>query len=135
MKRIISILLLVCANIILLTHAVVPHHHHNGIAVGMVQSEKELHHDTNHQGSHNHDNDPNAEDCLLNNVLSRFIPNDKQDNDFGADYHFIPLFALSDHLSTEFISQGQRIKHRPYVLLEHSLPDVSSNGLRAPPIC
>lgn len=146
MKRFIAISLLFCANLIILAHNVLPHHHHNGMAVSLqlldrhdhdTRHEHHHHHDADHHESHNHQNESNSENCLLSNLLSRLVINDKDENSgFEADAQLVSWLAIlpnfSDH---KIVIEGDWIGHRPYVLLKHSLPDVFSNGLRAPPIC
>ena len=61
MKRKVSILFLLLANLFLLAHAVVPHHHHESVPVEVLHLHGNGHHH-NHDSSHHH-NSP--ETCLI----------------------------------------------------------------------
>lgn len=144
-KRFIAISLLFCANLILLAHSIVPHHHHNGIVVSLQlesryehnnNDEHNHHHDCDHHDSHDHSKDSDSEHCLLYNLLTRFVISSKENSDTGAvDMHFTLWHALCPGQPQLVALESRRIKHRPYLLFQYTVPDITSNGLRGPPFC
>ena len=74
MKRKVSIIFLLLANVFLLAHAVVPHHHHDSMPVAVLDLHGHHHdhhdHDSHHQdhNSHHHDashHHDGPETCLI----------------------------------------------------------------------
>lgn len=148
MKRAISILILVCANLILLAHSVMAHHHHDGIAVDiMVCSEEDKHHSKDIEGQqhnhsehtenhHKHSEYPILESCFLDNALPfSTVKSQKYDKAVDDTDTLYPLLAIIRDSSNKIILQGKQIGHRSYLLFSHSFLITHSNGLRGPPIC
>ena len=146
MKRFIAISLLLCANLILLAHSIVPHHHHNGVMVSLqvhvgddykYKSDHKHHqHNSDNPETHDHKDGPISENCLLYNLLTRYVIGSREDCDIlSSDLNFTPWYALCPDQPQLVALEGRRIKHRPYLLLRHAVPDVASNPLRGPPFC
>lgn len=65
MKRRLSMLMILLANMLILAHAVVPHHHHNKMFVAILNVLDEDARDLfNHEHGHDHHHDGGSEDCL-----------------------------------------------------------------------
>lgn len=160
MKRRISMLMILLANILILAHAVVPHHHHNKVFVAIVnildhdsqdifnhEHGHEHHHDgeTNHHNGSTHHHDNNNEDCLLTEAEAaatlKILADDGiswsvdtlQDNDDGS---LILLAAIGLYeLSFTPVFSEDNVRRRPYVASGHTDFVARSKGLRAPPVC
>jgi len=66
MKRRISTLMILLANMLILAHAVVSHHHHNKMFVAILNVLDEDARDLfNHEHGHEHHHDGNSEGCLI----------------------------------------------------------------------
>lgn len=134
-KRSITILLLFCANFILLAHVILPHHHHDGVVVSLTfEQNQHKHHDHGH--SH-HDNAPfDQEDCFLSDLLSQIIFNNKNDIiSVGVVNYCCTLLAILPDTYADNPLGGELVRHKPYFLRENIVPDIRYVCLRAPPVC
>lgn len=129
MKHAISILILVCANLILLAHSIMPHHHHDGVVVDiMVCSEEDNH--------HKHSEYPILENCFLDNALPfPTVNSHKYDKTVDDTDTLYPLIAVLTDSSNKIILQGKQIGYSSYLLFSPSFLITHSNALRGPPIC
>ncbi|WP_370457671.1 DUF6769 family protein [Dysgonomonas sp. ZJ709] len=149
-KKHISLILLLFANILLLAHGVLPHYHHDGI-VCMVRSEacqtihnNEKHSDHSecdhsnceccggvHDKHHSHDN---SEDCDLKTVVLRQANN--HENDTVQPISISSLFYIAYTLNIFYLDAptvGLHLQEKPY-LETYTSPFVGTiRSLRAPP--
>ena len=160
MKRRLSMLMILLANMLILAHAVVPHHHHNKVFVAIVnvldddardlfnhEHGHEHHHDghsDHHDGPvHHHDGD--TEDCLMNEAEAAAALKIQADD--GGEGSFAPLLdnevnqllwlaaiGLYELSFTPEYSEDN-VRRRPYVARGHTDFVARSKGLRAPPAC
>ncbi len=141
MKRRVSMLLIMLANIFILAHAVVPHHHHNKVFVAIVNVlGEDQHHDST---SHHHDGD--SEDCLMSEAEAAVALKIQTDENGGQT--FAPLLDSSDgglvllaviaiyEMSFNSPFGENSVKQQPYVTSGHTDFVARSKGLRAPPTC
>ncbi len=159
MKRRISTLMILLANMLILAHAVVPHHHHNKVFVAIVNildhDSQDIfnhehghghHHDgeTNHHSGSTHHHDGVSEDCLMSEAEAAAAL--KMQTDDGGGWtvvsHHSPLvthifWAVIGLYELSFISDycEDNIRRRPYVASGHTDFVARSKGLRAPPAC
>ncbi len=160
MKRRISMLMILLANMLILAHAVVPHHHHNKVFVAIVNIldhdaqdifNHEHGHDHHHDGDNDHHNAPahhhdgDSEDCLMSEAEAAAalkIHTDDgggwsiaplQDNDDGS-FILIAAIGLYELSFTPEYSEDN-VRRRPYVVRGHTDFVARSIGLRAPPAC
>jgi len=148
MKRALSILILVCANLILLAHSTMPHHHHDGVIVDMmVCLEEDKHHDkdiedqqhdhnAHTENHHKHSEYPILESCFLDNALPfSTVNSQKYDKTVDDTDTLYSLIAVIRDSSNKIILQGKQIGHRSYLLFSPSFLITHANALRGPPIC
>lgn len=160
MKRRISILMILLANMLILAHAVVPHHHHNKVFVAFVnildhdaqdifnhEHGHEHHHDggSDHHNAPAHHHDGDGEDCLMSEAEAAAAL--KIHTDDGESHSIAPLQDIDDgnfillaaiglyELSFTPIFSEDNIRRRPYVACGHTDFVARSKGLRAPPAC
>lgn len=128
----------------ILAHGLIPHHHVNGVAVDAWFTSSHNHkddhiHDHGSAGSHTHDDDKDHEsgNCLLNNLLSNFIFNNRDEiNGCAPEIHLIPWYTLQDFSIQNEILPEEWCTERSYFLVQiYTVPDSTHYGLRAPPIC
>ena len=143
MKKAIAIFLILCANIVLMTHAVVPHHHHDNIACFIPPVEEEHgnccdHSTSDHQDKH----DANTADdcCILNDILAIIPDNYKQENlafDFTSNEyanHYLSIISTQEGYD-ELLSSDKALRQQTYLLLSYEVFVAHCHGLRAPPSC
>lgn len=153
-------LMILLANMLILTHAVVPHHHHNKVFVAIVNvlddDVRDLfnhehgyshHHDgdnDHHDGpAHHHNGD--TEDCLMSEAEAAAALKIQTDDSGGG--FFVPLLDNEDaqliwlaaiglyELSFTPEYSEDNVRRRPYVARGHTDFVARSKGLRAPPTC
>ncbi len=138
MKRAVTFIFLLLANIALLAHAVVPHHHHGGSITFILCSHcndcgKACHH--NHEaGQH----DDSTEDCPLKEgyiradsckqVVSADSGDDTQLSDDLPLFYFDSVIKVTDCGYLHF-------RQKPYLFFYHTTFISEALGLRAPPVC
>ncbi len=127
MKRYITILLLICANLVLLSHVIIPHHHHYGVVVEMAfdgSGSIKINH--NNSKGVEHQEKCNFFNVLPNNLFS-----------YGIDYSsigYIPLSAVIVYNAFQNIySECLKVLHRPYLISYYSDYINLTNNLRGPP--
>ena len=158
MKRRISMLLILLANMLILAHAVVPHHHHNKMFVAFVNvldhDSRDLfnhshgheyqHGDSDHHDGPAHHHDGNSEDCLMSEAEAAVALKIQADDgeSLTADYQlssFLPDLFLAAvglyELSFAPDCQDNDFRRRPYIASGHTDFVARSKGLRAPPAC
>ncbi len=160
MKRRLSILMILLANMLILAHAVVPHHHHNKVFVAIVnvldedawdlfnqEHGHEHHHDgdCDHHDSPAHHHESDTEDCLMSEAEAAAAL--KMQTDDGRSWSIAPLLDNDDgslillaaiglyELSFTPIFSEDNVRRRPYVASGHTDFVARSKGLRAPPVC
>jgi hypothetical protein len=159
MKRRLSILMIMLANILILAHAVVPHHHHNKMFVAIVNVLDDNARDLfNHEHSHSHHHDGNnqtdnpahhhdsgTEDCLMYEAEAAaalknqtddegkctIAPSQNSDDGMQILLYAIGLYELTLHST----NSDDHVWRRPYVIRGHSDYVARAKGLRAPPTC
>ncbi len=133
MKRIVSISVVVLANIILLAHAIIPHHHHDGVATAWLQQECQYHH---HQPTDSHSQEEDtSDDCILKVVLSRLSVSHREESE---DHNLTPCLHCFDLYCTDFhlpepVMTGKAVKAITHLTSTYSYSPVNTSGLRAPP--
>ncbi len=160
MKRRISMLLIMLANMLILAHAVVPHHHHNQMFVAIINvldddvqdlfnhahghaQQHDIDNTDHHSPEHHHDSD--SEECLMSEAEiaaalklqmddsgSWSVDLSQNTDDGGLIWQAaIELYELS------YISENSEdhVKRRPYTASGHTDFVARSKGLRAPPFC
>ena len=133
LKRAISLLSLLFANIVLLVHAVVPHHYHADTGICFVahcQNSEEAHcHDYGDVQTHQHDGNPSSDNCSIDNVYAP--ANNKKvvcyQPTIKCDYE--QIIANSYFTANTAVSFQQK----PYLPRFYSEFITRSIGLRAPP--
>ena len=142
MRKPVAIFLLLCANLVLLTHAVVPHHHHDDIACFILPVEEGHDNCCDHSTpDHQEKHDANTGDdcCILNDILAIVPDNYKQENlafDFTSDEftsHYLSI-VLSQEGYDEPLCSLKTIQ-QPYLLHSYEVYAAHSLGLRGPPSC
>ncbi len=160
MRRRISILMILLANMLILAHAVVPHHHHNKVFVAIVNildhDGQEVfnhehghghHHDgeTNHHNGSTHHHGGDSEDCLMSEAEAAAALKMQTDDDGNSS--IAPLQDADDGCSILLAAIGLyeissipnysvgNVRRRPYVACRHTNFVARSKGLRAPPAC
>ena len=84
MRKRLSILMILLANILILVHVVIPHHHYNKVFVAVVNMLNEdtrdlFNHEYEHEHHQNRDTDPahhhdcNKEDCMMNEAVAAAV--------------------------------------------------------------
>lgn len=141
-KRLITLSLLMLANIFLLAHTVLPHSHHDG---AVCFSLEEIVHQHNCSGQHDnvgntccehkHHHHSASEDCNLREIVLR-QNNDLHDDILPCANCLSLLFTINplSELYLEAPEFGQRLEQKPY--LENYIPPFvgSIKSLRAPPV-
>lgn len=127
MKRAISILILVCANLILLAHSVAAHHH-DGTAMELVACSN---------GGQDEDSEHHTLDiCFLNNAYPASTVNIQKDGGSVDDtYSLYSLIAIIGGFSNSITLEDAKIDHRFYLFSNYSFLVAHSSGLRGPPVC
>lgn len=143
LKQIITLALLIFANIFLLAHSVLPHSHHDGIVCFSLDEIKHQHHCSDHhddvgcccehgKNGHHH---TNSENCNLQEIVLRQQDNAHDDilpcaNCLSLAY---ALYSLNEFYF-EAPQFGERLRQKPYS--ENYIPPFvgSIKSLRAPPI-
>ena len=146
MKRRISALMILLANMLILAHAVVPHHHHNKMFVAILNVLDEDARDLfNHEHGHEHHHDGNSEDCLISEAEAAAVL--KIQTDDGGEWSAAQSIDHEDalqiwtaavalyELSFTTSNKEDNVRRRPYVASGHSDFIARSKGLRAPPAC
>ncbi len=139
-KKVISLLFLLLANVVILAHSVVFHHHDNPIPVTLCVADQEHHCDENAEQNHCcHDTESagnccDSKSCLLN---TPFTTNDNiralsAVNNF--DFVIIHLFSVNQIVQITDLT-GLPFRQKPYSLPFYSEFISQSKGLRAPPVC
>jgi hypothetical protein len=141
-KRQITLMLLMFANVFLLAHAVLPHSHHDGIVCFSFEKISHCNHCSDHHdisgccceyNKKNHHS--NSEDCNLKDIILRQHDDLHEEilpceNCLSLSY---TLYLLSD-LYFDTIQYGLRLEQKPY-LDNYISPFVGSvKSLRAPPV-
>lgn len=125
MKRTVSILFLLLANVILLAHVVVPHHHHDSVPVEVLYlHDNGHHHHHDHDSSHHHDG---PETCLISQSVASAVVRHSDD---------VPLPTLSAVLLgswEEPTLEAERIPSAP-IVSEAVFRPHRTHSLRAPPL-
>jgi hypothetical protein len=144
LKKATAILFILCANIVLLTHAVVPHHHHDDIACFVLPVEEKHDHCCDHQDAdHQEKHKPGASDdcCVLNDLIAIIPDANKQ---ALITYDFSAHQKIVTHYLSILIPTGNElpiINTRSYFRQEPVPADCRPAsgtlgvGLRAPPYC
>lgn len=144
MRKAFAIFFILCANIILLAHAVIPHHHHDSIACFVIPIETDKHHDCDHhdaENHHQHDTECDGDCCLLNDLLAIVPDGYKQEQLFccpaseqpiPSDINFAGLLSGQDQVHECTLNV---FKEPPFLIYSASYTPGSINGLRAPPTC
>ena len=144
MRNAIAIFLILCANIVLVAHAVVSHHHHDNIACFIFAEEHGhddscSHDDANHQQKHDAGNDNDC--CTLNDILAIIPDYYKQEN---QSFDFIGRDNNTNHyFSITFIQEDTddqpdyliAFRQKPYLANSFKTIVARSHRLRGPPSC
>jgi len=143
-KRLLTLSLLLLANILLLVHGVLPHSHHDGIVCFSLEEIMHQHHcSDNHDdvghcccehetGNHHH---ANYEDCDLKDVVLRQV-NDSHNDIIPCPNCLSLMYVI--YLPNEFYfdipESGRWLQEKPYV--NNYIPPFvgSAKSLRAPPV-
>ena len=133
MKRTVSILFLLLANVFLLAHAVVPHHHHDSMPVAVLDlhghhhdndSHHQDHDSHHHDASHHHDG---PETCLISQAEASAVVSHGDGPSLSAAAGVLTGSWEGPQLEAEpvrFASMVREAVFRPYRAL----------SLRAPPL-
>jgi len=143
MNKAISILMMLCATMILFAHAVVPHHHHDNVAC-FISPVEDHHHDCcDHDSEQTKENDTHGEDgtCLLSDFLAIIPDNYKQENlnielssnDIPANILALLVVPSEENKKPSTSSEAFRRKAPPESSYEHFIS--RSLGMRGPPSC
>jgi hypothetical protein len=146
LKNAIAIFLILCANLVLLVHAIVPHHHHDDAACFVLAVEEKHDHDhccdhneANHQDKHK----PATNDdcCVLNDLLAIIPDTLKQDFnaiDFSATEKIIThylIYIASSEDKLPILNTGLYLRQEPFPADCRPAQGTLGVGLRAPPQC
>jgi len=143
LKQIITLTLLIFANILLLAHSVLPHSHHDGIVCFSIEEIRHQQHCSDHhddvgcccehgKNGHHHSN---SEDCDLKEIVLR--QQDTTHDEILPCANCLSL-AYTLYYLNEFYFEapqfGERLRQKPY--LENYIPPFvgSLKSLRAPPV-
>ena len=154
MKRTFSIVMLLIANVILLTHSTIPHHHHDKVAVAIVyfgEEETEHHHAHNGESHHHHGHDSDGhhhdgpESCFLTETLEEaVVPDTSLEiaaplNSSHLLQHLLPAWEAVIIEAASAVDALQYLRHpfrvRPYFTSVYLAFVESRSGFRAPPFC
>lgn len=146
MRKRLSILMILLANILILVHVVIPHHHYNKVFVAVVNM---LNDDTrdlfNHEHEHEHHHDCNKEDCMMNEAVAAAVL--KIQTDDGSEWTTMPQLNKDDvqqiwlaaiafyETSFTLYNKEGNVRQRTYTASGHTDFVACSKGFRAPPIC
>ena len=139
MRKTMTLVFLVFANIILLAHAVIPHHHHQQLVCiekTHCDGEKESHEHSLPERNHQHDGNDNPFSCILKQAIALPINPGKELSDcisslsnFSLNY-FITSVLTEDRF---LINDNQASDLIPFLFAEYTYYISSNLGLRAPP--
>ncbi len=156
MRKRLSILMILLANILILVHVVIPHHHYNKEFVAVVNMLNEdtrdlFNHEYEHEHHQNRDTDPahhhdcNKEDCMMNETVAAAVL--KIQTDDGSEWTAMPqmdkvdvqqiwltAIALYETSFTLYNKEGH-VRQRTYIASGHTDFLACSKGFRAPPTC
>ena len=134
---------MLCANVVLLAHAVVPHHHHDGTACFTTPIEEEQDHCCDHDTAKPHEkHDANTADdcCILNDILA-IVPDNYRQENFAFDFKcnentnlYFSVILTSDSYD-EPLGYLKAIRQQSYFPSLSKTFLAHSHGLRAPPCC
>lgn len=143
-KRYITLVILLLANMVLLAHAILPHTHHDGVVCFSLEDIKDQHscskfkdisdccdgHETAQSSHHHH----NSEDCDLRDVIIRQDTNHEEIIPCEACLSLLyDIYSLNE-LFLVAPEYEERLAYKPY-LISYISPYVGSTiGLRAPPV-
>lgn len=142
LKQIITLTLLISANIFLLAHSVLPHSHHDGIVCFSLAELAHQHHCSDQHNDvgccceHNKDghHHANSEDCDLKDIVLR--QQDDAHEDILPCANCLSLAYILYSLNEFYLEApqfGERFREKPY-LENYTPPFVGSiKSLRAPP--
>jgi hypothetical protein len=144
LKNAIAIFLILCANLVLLVHAIVPHHHHDDAACFVLPIEEKHdhccdHNDMDHQDKHK----PATNDdcCVLNDFLAIIPDTFKQDFnaiDFSSTEKIIThylIYIASSEDKLPLFNTGLYLRQEPFPADCRPASGTLGVGLRAPPHC
>lgn len=146
MRNATAILFILCANIVLLAHAVIPHHHHDEVACfEVITTEKHDHgHCCDHQDAghqEKHDAGTSNDCCVLNDFMAIIPDNFKQEIkplNFSFEAKNFNHFLLAViPAGDELLLSGLTDSFRQNPIPDKCLPAAGSlgPGLRGPPSC
>ncbi|WP_291599042.1 hypothetical protein [Bacteroides sp.] len=149
MKKVIGIPLLLLANFTILAYAIIPHHHTEGLIVTIcnIFSFEEANHGDNehhyHEGDqHQHSGHSSTDDCPLNELYlpctnlqssSSSYSTNSENSNFHPEFPLIYMKICLIFTNTQ--NPQTPIKPKPYNNTYNSCINISSLGLRAPPLC
>lgn len=132
MRRLLSLSLMLLANIAILAHVAVPHHHHNGAlvfapdaaGVEALPAPGPFHDDSRPHGS-------DSGRCVVDETLVAAVSR------VSSPDGLLQLFSVSvvGVALDEPLAQGLPFVHKPYVAGCHVWRPCLPLGLRAPPVC
>lgn len=142
MKRILSLFIILLANLLILVHAVVPHHHHNKVFAAVVnildtESQTKLQH-AHDARSHHHPITGKPEECLIDEACAAVIRLDQDDHASIAVQHLdfnTDLADISASIQVPDVCQTSVSYEYPTYGVDIHLRHISCAGLRAPPTC
>lgn len=145
MRKAITILLLICANLVLMVHTIVPHHHHDSIACFIMPVEEDhnddccTHHEEDHQQKHATDDSNDC--CMLNDVLA-IIPHQFKPEYYEFDVSSKLIYSDQFHSTIQGPETDQELlisykdfRQRPFQPFSYELFATRCMGMRAPPSC
>lgn len=144
MKRTLSILMLLMANVLILAHAVIPHHHHDKVAVAIEHfwEEGDAHHHSHDGEAHHHDG---PEDCFLTEALEEALVKDAFSEIepllIAPQLPLLQLFNWEAIVSdaAPAVEALQYLRHpfrqKPYLTNVYLAFVANQLGFRAPPFC
>ena len=133
MKRSVSIMFLLLANVFLLAHAVVPHHHHDSMPVAVLDMHGHHHnHDSHHQDhdSHHHDashHHDGPETCLISQAEAGAVVR------HGDGFSLSAAVAVLTGGWESPLMEGEPVRFAPTVREAVFRPHCAPS-LRAPPV-
>jgi hypothetical protein len=136
MKKIITFIILLFANIVLLAHSFLPHHHHSDGSVYVVThccSTEHNHEGCTNEKGHNHDSCDGGVCEITEDYTLREQSVGSPDNSYK-----ITLFSQLFYACKTFeliVYDEIQFSEKPCVNLYHSAYYTQSTGLRAPPVC
>ena len=135
MKKTLAILFLLLANLAFLAHVVVPHHHHGNATCFVVSHCDDGDSHSHDEPAHNHDHSEGS----LCKIFQDIVPSGSNDQKFKAevnDFQQLTLIVIPEFVYLTDL-KGENVfflQTDSYISLYESII-VSSQGLRAPPIC